>query len=72
MTTRKQRSLAIVRPVWIPGIQYGTETAAQMEAREARLREADRRYHEQNEWWQKWKATPWWLVHTLPPCPFSQ
>lgn len=33
--------ICFVRRLWVPGLQYGDETAAQMDAREAALRAED-------------------------------
>lgn len=53
----------LVRPIWIPGIQYEGETPAAMVAREARMREIDAALDAEEQRLLRWKLTPWWTLN---------
>lgn len=53
----------LTRRIWIPGIQYQGETAAQMEERERQCRAEDAAIAAEEERLWRWKITPWWLLN---------
>jgi hypothetical protein len=62
MKTAEPPRPTTTRRIWFEGFQYAGETTDQMNAREERCREEDRRIKAELERLWQWKLTPIWKL----------
>lgn len=56
----RPKRFVFMRPVLVPGVQYGGESIADMERREKRCREIEADFEATRVYVAAWRAKPWW------------